>query len=132
MIQKVSIPIIIPSYEPDDNLITIVDKLKDIFCEDIIIVNDGSDAIYEHIYSQLVNIGCILIKHAVNLGKGRSLKDAFNYVLCEYPNAIGVVTADSDGQHTLQDITKCMQALSTHPENLVYSKLSCEQLRNMV
>ena len=127
MIQKVCIPIIIPSYEPDHNLIDIVDRLQEESYKDIIIVNDGSDAVYEYIYSELVNKGCILIKHGVNLGKGRSLKDAFNYVLCEYPNAIGVITADSDGQHTLQDISKCIHTLITYPESLV---LGCREFES--
>jgi putative flippase GtrA len=45
------------------------------------------------------------------MGKGRALKTAFNYCLNEYEDLIGVITADSDGQHTSGDIRKCMDAL---------------------
>ena len=55
----------------------------------------------------------------VNLGKGRALKDAFNYVLVNYPETAGVVTADSDGQHSFQDIRKCMSVLEENPHDLI-------------
>lgn len=57
--------------------------------------------------------------HAVNQGKGRALKTAFNYCLLQDPDLVGCVTADSDGQHLPEDIVHCGEVLSRHPDSLV-------------
>ena len=56
----------------------------------------------------------------MNLGKGRSLKDAFNYALITYPDLVGVVTADSDGQHTAECIKNVRDTLLDNPQKLVF------------
>ena len=60
-----------------------------------------------------------LLQHHVNLGKGRALKTAFNYYLNYFPDGIGVVTADGDGQHAPEDIIKCVERLRHSPEALI-------------
>ena len=65
-----------------------------------------------------VVLGTFLV-HETNKGKGRALKTAFRYVLDNYKEAVGVVTADSDGQHTAEAIKKIKGVLSEKPENLV-------------
>jgi len=62
---------------------------------------------------------CILLRNFVNVGKGRALKYAFNYCLVNYENLLGVVTADSDGQHSVEDIKKCINNLLEHPDSLI-------------
>ena len=57
--------------------------------------------------------------HAVNQGKGRALKTAFNYCLGEFPGMPGVITADSDGQHSPACILSCVDAMLMHPDALV-------------
>lgn len=112
-----TIPVIIPAYEPDDKLIGIVERLKKENLGPIVVVNDGSDlSIYGHLFDKAKELGCIVLFHAVNMGKGRALKTAFNFCLNEYPDLIGVVTADSDGQHRVEDIRKCMDALIQNQE----------------
>lgn len=44
------IPIIIPSYEPDDRLLKLLDSLLNYGAKDIIIVNDGSSQKFEYIF----------------------------------------------------------------------------------
>ncbi len=114
------IPVIIPAYEPDEKLIKLLDELCAEGVGPVIVVNDGSDeASYGHLYEAAREKGAIVLDHAVNMGKGRALKTAFNYCLGEYRDLLGVVTADSDGQHAVSDIKKCMQALLEDPEALV-------------
>lgn len=116
----VSIPIIIPSYQPDERIIQLVEKLKEENLEPIVIVNDGSDEKYSALFDELEKkYACTVLVHAVNQGKGRALKTAFNYCLNAYPNMIGCVTADSDGQHSVDSIRKCMDALEKNPHTLV-------------
>ena len=61
--------------------------------------------------------GCQLLTHEKNLGKGRALKNAFNYFLT-MPDAEeynGLVTADSDGQHRVEDVVKMVGEIEKHP-----------------
>ena len=115
-----AIPIIIPAYEPDDKLIGLMDNLVSEGLSPIVVVNDGSDkGTYDSIFDAVAKRGAVVLNHAVNMGKGRALKSAFNYCLNEYPDMAGVITADSDGQHTASDIKKCMDALLQNPDKLV-------------
>lgn len=114
------IPVIIPSLEPDDRLPELLCRLKEKGIRNIVLVNDGSSDAYEEFFVKAQNVfGCTVLRHAVNLGKGRALKTAFNHCLQQWPDAPGCVTADSDGQHSPECILACMQALYDHPQHLV-------------
>lgn len=114
------LPLIIPSLEPDEKLPALLDALQKAGITNIVLVDDGSGPAYRPIFEEAERrYGCTVLRHAVNLGKGRALKTAFNYCLLAYPDAPGCVTADSDGQHTPECILACMQALWDHPESLV-------------
>lgn len=114
------IPVIIPSYEPDGKLPALLQKLSDGGFENIIIVDDGSGEAYKSIFDEADSFSSVtLLHHAVNMGKGRALKTAFDYVLCHFPDAIGAITADSDGQHSPECIRACAEALIENPGALI-------------
>lgn len=114
------IPVIIPSYEPDDKLIALLCALQETGIRHVVVVDDGSGEAYAAFFEQAEALdNCAVLHHAVNLGKGRALKTAFNYCLREFSDMPGCVTADSDGQHTPSDILACMGTLWEHPEALV-------------
>jgi len=47
---------------------------------------------------------CIVIEHSINKGKGQALKTGFTYYLENLmQDYLGIVTADSDGQHSIED-----------------------------
>ncbi len=119
MIKDKCIPVIIPAYEPDEDFIDICNRIYEVTHQPIIVVNDGSDNQYEHIFNKINEDGYVVLKHAVNLGKGRGLKTAFNYILNTYPNVLGVVTADSDGQHKPEDVQKVIISLIDNPNDLI-------------
>lgn len=111
--------IVIPSYKPDKEImLEFIQKVKENF-KNIVVVNDGSGEEYNEFYNQLQSVGITVLKHHINFGKGRGIKTAFNYVLNNYPNAIGAITADCDGQHYIEDIIKCAKKLKENPEKLV-------------
>lgn len=113
------VAIIIPAYKPDEKIMNeFIEKLKKEF-SNIIIVDDGSGEEYAKFFKNFEKMGITLLKHYVNLGKGRAIKDAFNYCLNNYPNLVGTVTADCDGQHSVSDIKKCAQAIKKNPNHLV-------------
>ena len=121
--KPVLVPIVIPSYEPDERLIALLHDLDEKQMGPVIIVNDGSDEKYDPIFheaEEIINrLGGHFIAYRPNRGKGRALKTAFSYITENMPDAIGCVTADSDGQHTPECITKIINTLIEKPDNLV-------------
>lgn len=114
------VPIIIPAYEPDEKMVALVENLKSAGFTEIIVVDDGSQGEgYQELFRKVQSLGCVVLHHAVNQGKGRALKTAFNYCLYFYLDAAGCVTIDSDGQHTVKDMTACMEKLMASPNSLV-------------
>ena len=125
------IPVIIPSYEPDEKLITLLTALQEAGIRHVIVVDDGSGTRYASFFERAAAFeNCEVLRHAVNLGKGRALKTAFNHCLLASGGITGgagsvcrgipgCVTADSDGQHTPADILACMRRLWDNPESLI-------------
>ncbi len=123
------IPVIIPSYEPDEKLITLLKALQEAGIRHVVVVDDGSGEPYASFFDRVEAFGnCEVLRHAVNLGKGRALKTAFNHCLLTYggeeSGIPGCVTADSDGQHTPTDILACMRKLWENPKSLI---LGCRE-----
>lgn len=117
-----AIPIIIPSYEPDDRLLVLLQQLTTSLdpTPPIIIVNDGSSEQYDHFFDTASrDYNVTLISHAQNRGKGAALKTAFKYCLENIPNLAGCITADSDGQHSVEAINQMMLTFNSHPDSLV-------------
>ncbi len=114
------IAIVIPSLNPDHNLVSLVAGLRKKCDNPIIIVNDGSSSAYNALFDQLSrNENVAILRHAVNCGKGRACKTAFNHYLNTYPEGLGVVTCDADGQHGVEDILLGIRELSSHPDSLI-------------
>lgn len=122
--------IVIPSLHPNERLIALVKSINNHASSigkavQVIIVDDGSGKEYAQIFRTLKEeLGCTVLTHAVNLGKGRALKTAFNFYLSQYPDGIGLVTADSDGQHDVKGIFDCVLALEKEPNKLI---LGCRE-----
>ena len=116
-------PIVIPAYEPDTRMLDLLKTMRENNLGPVIIVDDGSGASYSDIFAQareyVDELGGSVLVHEVNRGKGRALKTAFAHILDVYPDAVGCVTADSDGQHTAQCITLVRQALEENPNKLI-------------
>ena len=103
---------IIPVYEPEKVLLSIINQILNSLPNVlIIVVNDGSVSISSKIVldevSKLKKV--ILINHLTNKGKGAALKTAFKYLLDQKISFGSVVTADGDGQHLVSDIIKVIK-----------------------
>ena len=86
----------------------------------VVIVDDGSGPAYRDVFTRVAELpGVRVLRHAVNLGKGAALKTAMNHVLCALSAAIGIVTADADGQHHSEDVLRVAEALASNPEALL-------------
>jgi len=114
------ISILIPAFNPDNKLIILVQNLINAGFTNIIVVDDGSSEEYKTIFNQLEQMTqCNVLLHAKNMGKGRALKTGFNYFLNNSGECVGIVTADADGQHTINDIIKVSKRLIDNPEKLI-------------
>ena len=117
---KESVAIVIPSLSPDEKMIHLIEDIRNAGYQKILVINDGSANKYHPFYEDARDkYHCDLLVHAVNLGKGRALKDAFNWILVHWPDCVGAVTVDSDGQHRVEDMDACAQALIAEPDKLV-------------
>lgn len=107
-----NIVVIIPAFNPDSKMIGLVRDLFGAGLRQIVLVDDGSSKeCRKYFEAAEEEFGCRVFRNAVNMGKGRALKNGFNYILNEYPDLDGVITADSDGQHTAEDIGRCADLL---------------------
>lgn len=108
------IVVIIPSLNPDDNLINTVESVIRQGFTDVILVDDGSKQECQRYFEQLESLDEVtVIHHEVNKGKGAALKTAFSYYLNNFDQKVykGVVTADADGQHLAVDIYKTAERM---------------------
>ncbi|RAP75762.1 bifunctional glycosyltransferase family 2/GtrA family protein [Paenibacillus montanisoli] len=111
--------VLIPAYEPDHRLLSLIENLKKAESDmNIVIVDDGSGDAYRDIFNGAREAGCTVLTHPANLGKGRALKTGFLY-LSESGLSEGVVCADSDGQHLPSDIIRIVEAVAEHPNEIV-------------
>jgi dolichol-phosphate mannosyltransferase len=110
--QNPCIAYIIPAYQPDKKLISIVTEL----CKAnqvIVVVNDGSSQSFDDVFNCFYDTpGVIVLRHSDNFGKGEALKTAFRYVLENYSTVRGVVTLDADGQHLIEDVMNVSDMLA--------------------
>ena len=111
--------IVIPSYEPEERLLRYVDELAERGFERIVIVDDGSGEQYRKIFDDLAaRAFCTVLRHERNRGKGMALKTAFAHISGNPDGSCGIVTADSDGQHSPEDCVRMAEALSSGGESV--------------
>ena len=105
------ISVVLPSLDPDEKLIAVVDGLLEYGFSHIILVNDGSKQENLHYFHDLAarHPEITLLHHEVNKGKGAALKNAFRWFLENRPDGFGVVTVDGDNQHHPEDTRRCCE-----------------------
>lgn len=112
--------VLIPSYKPDENLLTLLEQLIEQECyQGIVVVDDGGGEAYRSYFDRAERLdGVVVVRHAINQGKGRALKTGINAVMNLYPGA-HIVTADADGQHTPADIRRIAEELEMADGNTI-------------
>ena len=101
--------VLIPAYKPDEELIKLVKKLnKESFS--VLIADDGSGQEYEAIFSETEKYAKV-IHSSENQGKGAALKLGMSQIKELFPDCTHFITADSDGQHKVEDIVRVRETL---------------------
>lgn len=114
--------VLIPSLSPDERLPAYVLELLSADFGLVLVVDDGSSAEYQPIFERIAAWErCQVLHHGVNRGKGAALRTGFAWIK-EHSLFSGIITADSDGQHTVPDTLKLASELGKNQELLLGSR----------
>ena len=94
--------IIIPALNPNEKLIKLVKDLQNSKINNILVVDDGSSSL--DIFNELEKQNIKVIHHNINKGKGVAIKTALKEYDKYFNDIKGFITADADGQHSVEDI----------------------------
>jgi len=122
---KKKIFIVIPAYQPETELICLIEQLRQESGYQVIVVDDGSGNEYQSIFEQIES-QVVLLNHKKNQGKGAALKTAFRYIKLIEDEGI-VVTVDADGQHSITDMKKVIKNAAMCPHNLTIGSRTFSQ-----
>ena len=112
--------VVIPCLNPDDRMVDYAQALSDYGFARIIVVNDGSAEQYDSFFERAEAISnCVVLKHVENRGKGCALKTAMKYYLDSCSDCNGIITADADGQHTLEDAANIAGLMASMDDALI-------------
>ena len=113
--------IVIPALDPGPELPDYVESLLGLGARGVVVVDDGSDGAHQAAFQALDGLeGCTLLRHEKNQGKGVALKTAFAFILQNGAwTGAAVVTADADGQHSVQDVCAVGRAALEETDRLV-------------
>jgi glycosyltransferase involved in cell wall biosynthesis len=117
-----------PSYQPTVLFCELLEQFRQMDPSPIVVVDDGSGPAYDELFQRAGRVpDTVVLKNAVNLGKGAALKHGINHILVNYPDCIGVVTADTDGQHAMDDILKVAKELRSQPIKVIFGSRDFKQ-----
>lgn len=118
--RRLPVAVVIPAYRPNRTVVEVARALVGRGIASIVVVDDGSGPEFRPVFDELLALESVLVlRHAVNLGKGAALKTAMNHLLAADAELVGVVTADADGQHHPDDIVGVCERFSAEPGALV-------------
>ena len=107
------IVIIIPVYNEQQTVHSVLHGLKDCgYCQ-LVVVDDGSD---EPLTLQSFKVHHL--RHAINLGQGAAIQTGIEYTRNLDPDVI--VTFDADGQHDPADIGKLIKPILNDEADIVF------------
>ncbi len=121
--------IVIPAYEPPGAFVPYVKEL--LSCQEgpVLVVDDGSGETFAPVFRALERLpGCRVLTHERNRGKGAALKTAIAWYNGHWGKEMscngiaackGIVTADCDGQHSLEDVLRICRELTARPDTLI-------------
>jgi len=112
-LNKLKIAIGLPAYNEEKNIAGIIAQLKK-NSYSVIVCNDGSSDNTRIIAEEM---GCIVINHTKNMGYGSAIRSLFNKA--REQNFDVLVTFDSDGQHSIDDIEITLQPVLDNKADIV-------------
>lgn len=99
--------VIIPVFNEEQVISSVISSVRKQGFKNIIVVDDGSS---DGTYVSARNAGAIVLKHALNRGKGAAVKTGIE--AAKILGASSIITMDGDGQHKATDIARILKPLS--------------------
>ena len=123
-----NLAILIPAFNPKQNLIDLVIELSNFKCGQIVIVNDGSSSQSQGVFNVLNKMDNVnIITHPFNKGKGTALKTGISYIKNKITEIDGLITVDSDGQHLTEDIKKIANEVPNRKNDIIFGVRSFDE-----
>lgn len=98
--------IIIPAYNEEQKIASVILSLRDANYERIVVIDDGSS---DQTARLALEAGATVFSHCVNRGQGASLRSGTEYALSNMAEVI--VHFDADGQMRVEDIARLVKIL---------------------
>ena len=109
--------VVIPTYDNPATIRTVVERVRP-FIADVIVVDDGSGPEGRDACERLTADGLADVVHrTANGGKGAAVKDGL--VRAKARGFTHALQIDADGQHTIEDIPRLLEAVEREPRALV-------------
>ncbi len=98
--------VLVPVYKPGDPLLGFITEVRAAAPgTGVVVVDDGSGPDAVRVLDRAAGLGCTVLHHPVNRGKGAALKTGFRHIAEAHPGQ-DVVCADADGQHGVADVLR--------------------------
>lgn len=113
------IAIIIPAYQPSKEMTDFIEQLKKHTSSPIFVIDDGSGESYKDFFNRAVELGCHLVTHEANQGKGAAIKSGLLAASQTYEKITSFLTCDADGQHVVSDVLMMIETAKEKPDVLL-------------
>ncbi len=111
---KEPIWIVIPAYNEQRAIGDVLRKLLQ-FPYNIVVVDDGSA---DKTYQECLKFPVTVLRHTCNLGQGAALQTGISYAIKSL-NTRYIITFDSDGQHSAEEIVRLLEPLKSGDYDVV-------------
>lgn len=98
--------VVVPAYNEGPVIKAVLYQLVELGYN-VVVVDDGSS---DDTALQAASTGVVVLQHACNLGQGAAIQTGIAYAL-RSPDTRYIVTFDSDGQHSAQEIERLIEPL---------------------
>ena len=114
LLEKTKISIVIPMYNEEKSIKSVLDKIPHLPNYEVLVVDDGSRDSSRQIVGSYSDPHVKLIKHEINMGYGKTLLDGIMKSTGDI-----ILTMDSDGQHEPRDIYNLVAPILKNEADMV-------------
>ncbi len=100
--------IIIPAFNEQDHIATVITGIKQYHAADIVVIDDGSK---DHTAKNARTAGALVLRHPFNMGYGVALQTGYKFAVQHQYDVL--LQMDGDGQHDPKNIPDFFSAMET-------------------